>query len=128
MIGKYNYGTGRRKNAVARVFMKPGKGEIKVKSLEPVKEDIARMKKALAKANVTEGFMNSVSPGLMTARTFAHVCDVPVRLACNFCEYLRCPSASFSTRDTIPPLRSLHASYAVRCAPSHSWIASAQAR
>ena len=39
------------------------KGEIKVKSLEPVKEDIARMKTALAKANVTEGFMNSVSPG-----------------------------------------------------------------
>jgi len=39
------------------------KGEIKVKSLEPVKEDIARMKAALAKANVTEGFMNSVSPG-----------------------------------------------------------------
>jgi small subunit ribosomal protein S9 len=24
----YNYGTGRRKSAVARVFMKPGKGEI----------------------------------------------------------------------------------------------------
>jgi len=24
----YNYGTGRRKNAVARVFIKPGKGEI----------------------------------------------------------------------------------------------------
>src|ERR1700693_4047215 len=39
------------------------KGEIKVKSLEPVKEDIARMKKALAKSNVSEGFMNSVSPG-----------------------------------------------------------------
>ena len=30
MIGKYNYGTGRRKNAVARVFMKSGKGEITV--------------------------------------------------------------------------------------------------
>ena len=30
MIGKYNYGTGRRKNAVARVFMKPGKGDITV--------------------------------------------------------------------------------------------------
>jgi small subunit ribosomal protein S9 len=28
MVGKYHYGTGRRKNAVARVFMKPGKGEI----------------------------------------------------------------------------------------------------
>jgi small subunit ribosomal protein S9 len=26
----YNYGTGRRKSAVARVFMKPGKGEIVV--------------------------------------------------------------------------------------------------
>src|SRR5260221_6114860 len=30
MIGKYNYGTGRRKSAVARVFMKPGKGDIVV--------------------------------------------------------------------------------------------------
>ena len=30
MIGKYNYGTGRRKNAVARVFIKPGKGVITV--------------------------------------------------------------------------------------------------
>src|SRR5213595_473951 len=28
MIGKYNYGTGRRKSAVARVFIKPGKGDI----------------------------------------------------------------------------------------------------
>jgi small subunit ribosomal protein S9 len=26
MIGKYHYGTGRRKSAVARVFIKPGKG------------------------------------------------------------------------------------------------------
>ena len=30
MIGNYNYGTGRRKNAVARVFIKRGKGEIVV--------------------------------------------------------------------------------------------------
>jgi len=30
MIGKYNYGTGRRKNAVARVFIKSGKGQIVV--------------------------------------------------------------------------------------------------
>lgn len=28
MIGKYHYGTGRRKTSVARVFLKPGKGEI----------------------------------------------------------------------------------------------------
>ena len=28
MTTQYNYGTGRRKSAVARVFIKPGKGEI----------------------------------------------------------------------------------------------------
>ena len=28
MIGNYNYGTGRRKNAVARVFIKSGQGKI----------------------------------------------------------------------------------------------------
>ncbi|MFN9709359.1 MAG: 30S ribosomal protein S9, partial [Burkholderiales bacterium] len=30
MIGNWNYGTGRRKSAVARVFMKPGNGNIQV--------------------------------------------------------------------------------------------------
>ena len=30
MVGKYNYGTGRRKSSVARVFIKPGKGNIVV--------------------------------------------------------------------------------------------------
>ena len=30
MIGNYYYGTGRRKSSVARVFIKPGKGEIVV--------------------------------------------------------------------------------------------------
>ena len=30
MVGKYHYGTGRRKSAVARVFIKPGKGDIVV--------------------------------------------------------------------------------------------------
>jgi small subunit ribosomal protein S9 len=30
MIGDYYYGTGRRKSAVARVFMKPGKGKFQV--------------------------------------------------------------------------------------------------
>jgi 5-methyltetrahydropteroyltriglutamate--homocysteine methyltransferase len=39
------------------------KGPIKVKNLEPVKHDIARMKAALAKSGYTEGFMNAVSPG-----------------------------------------------------------------
>jgi small subunit ribosomal protein S9 len=30
MVGDYYYGTGRRKSAVARVFMKPGKGDFQV--------------------------------------------------------------------------------------------------
>jgi len=30
MIGQYYYGTGRRKSAVARVFIKPGKGDFTV--------------------------------------------------------------------------------------------------
>ena len=30
MIGKYYYGTGRRKSSVARVFIQPGKGAIVV--------------------------------------------------------------------------------------------------
>jgi small subunit ribosomal protein S9 len=30
MIGKYHYGTGRRKSSVARVFIKPGNGNIVV--------------------------------------------------------------------------------------------------
>jgi 5-methyltetrahydropteroyltriglutamate--homocysteine methyltransferase len=39
------------------------KGPIKVKTLEPLKQDIARFKDALSKAPVTAGFMNAVSPG-----------------------------------------------------------------
>jgi 5-methyltetrahydropteroyltriglutamate--homocysteine methyltransferase len=39
------------------------KGPIKVKDLEPLKADISRMKEALAKANVMEGFMTAASPG-----------------------------------------------------------------
>ena len=30
MVGDFYYGTGRRKSAVARVFIKPGKGEFVV--------------------------------------------------------------------------------------------------
>jgi small subunit ribosomal protein S9 len=37
----YNYGTGRRKSAVARVFMKPGKGNIVVND-KPVDEFFSR--------------------------------------------------------------------------------------
>ena len=39
------------------------KGPVRVKSLEPLRHDIARFQAALAQAKVTEAFMNSVSPG-----------------------------------------------------------------
>jgi 5-methyltetrahydropteroyltriglutamate--homocysteine methyltransferase len=42
------------------------KGPIKVKNLNPVEQDIAHMKEALAKVKVTEGFMNAVSPGTIS--------------------------------------------------------------
>ena len=41
MIGQYNYGTGRRKSAVARVFIKPGKGAIIVND-KPIDEYFGR--------------------------------------------------------------------------------------
>ena len=33
-VGNYNYGTGRRKDAVSRVFLKPGKGKIEVNGMD----------------------------------------------------------------------------------------------
>ncbi len=41
MVGDYYYGTGRRKNAVARVFIKPGKGSIVVNE-KPLDEYFSR--------------------------------------------------------------------------------------
>lgn len=41
MSTNYNYGTGRRKSAVARVFMKPGKGAITVND-KPVDDFFSR--------------------------------------------------------------------------------------
>ena len=41
MIGIYNYGTGRRKSSVARVFIKMGKGQIVVNG-KPVDDYFAR--------------------------------------------------------------------------------------
>lgn len=41
MSANYNYGTGRRKSAVARVFLKPGKGAITVNN-KPVDEYFSR--------------------------------------------------------------------------------------
>ena len=41
MLGKYYYGTGRRKSSVARVFIQPGKGAIVVND-KPVEEYFSR--------------------------------------------------------------------------------------
>ncbi|MBM3353064.1 MAG: 30S ribosomal protein S9 [Betaproteobacteria bacterium] len=41
MVGDYYYGTGRRKSAVARVFLKPGKGRFMVNG-KPVEEFFGR--------------------------------------------------------------------------------------
>ena len=37
MIGKYYYGTGRRKSSIARVFIQPGKGSIVINN-KPMEE------------------------------------------------------------------------------------------
>jgi small subunit ribosomal protein S9 len=42
MIGKYNYGTGRRKSSVARVFLKSGNGNIVVND-KPADEYLSRV-------------------------------------------------------------------------------------
>jgi small subunit ribosomal protein S9 len=41
MIGSYYYGTGRRKSAVARVFIKPGSGKIVIND-KPIEEYLSR--------------------------------------------------------------------------------------
>jgi len=52
-----------KQGASAKYLRPVCKGPIEVKNREPLREDIARMKDALARANVTEGFLNAVSPG-----------------------------------------------------------------
>jgi 5-methyltetrahydropteroyltriglutamate--homocysteine methyltransferase len=42
-------------------------GPVAVKDLEPLKADIGNMRAAMAASGVSEGFMNSASPGLITA-------------------------------------------------------------
>jgi 5-methyltetrahydropteroyltriglutamate--homocysteine methyltransferase len=42
-------------------------GPVEIKTLEPLHTDIANLKAAMARAGVTEAFMNSASPGLITA-------------------------------------------------------------
>src|SRR5699024_7045365 len=61
MIGEWNYGTGRRKRSVARVFLKKGTGQIIVNGL-PVDEYFARetgrmiVRKPLVLTELAEAF------------------------------------------------------------------------
>ena len=61
MIGEYNYGTGRRKTSVARVFIKKGKGDIVVNG-KPLDQYFARetgrmvVRQPLEVANVVGAF------------------------------------------------------------------------
>lgn len=61
MIGEFNYGTGRRKTAVARVFIKKGKGDIVVNG-KPIEQYFSRetgrmvARQALEVANVVGEF------------------------------------------------------------------------
>ena len=43
MIGNYNYGTGRRKSAVARVFIKSGSGKIVVNGKQQANIFLAKL-------------------------------------------------------------------------------------
>ncbi len=61
MIGKYYYGTGRRKSSIARVFIQPGKGTIIINN-KPMAEYFSRftsqmiMKQPLELTNNTSTF------------------------------------------------------------------------
>ena len=65
MIGEYNYGTGRRKSAVARVFIKPGKGRMIVND-KPVDEYFARETGRMVVRQPLE-LTNNVAPSTSTS-------------------------------------------------------------
>lgn len=64
MIGKYNYGTGRRKSSTARVFLKSGKGNIVVND-KPVDEYFSRVTSRMILRQPLELTNNSASFDIM---------------------------------------------------------------
>jgi small subunit ribosomal protein S9 len=60
MIGKYNYGTGRRKSSVARVFLKSGKGNIIIND-KPADEYFSRVTSRMILRQPLELTNNSAS-------------------------------------------------------------------
>ena len=80
MIGKYYYGTGRRKSSIARVFIQPGKGNIVVNN-KPVDEYFSRytsqmiLKQPLELTNNTASFDIKASEFLLILLSFDDNCS-----------------------------------------------------
>jgi small subunit ribosomal protein S9 len=64
MVGDYYYGTGRRKSAVARVFIKPGKGQFIVNG-KPVDEFFSRQTGRMIVRQALEATKNAASFDIM---------------------------------------------------------------
>jgi small subunit ribosomal protein S9 len=64
MVGDYYYGTGRRKSAVARVFIKPGKGKFIVNG-KPVDEFFSRQTGRMIVRQALEATKNAASFDIM---------------------------------------------------------------
>ena len=64
MVGDYYYGTGRRKSAVARVFLKPGKGQFIVNG-KPVDEFFSRQTGRMIVRQALEATKNAASFDIM---------------------------------------------------------------
>ena len=64
MVGDYYYGTGRRKSAVARVFLKPGKGRFIVNG-KPVDEFFSRQTGRMIVRQALEATKNAASFDIM---------------------------------------------------------------
>ncbi len=64
MVGDYYYGTGRRKSAVARVFLKPGKGQFVVNG-KPVDEFFSRQTGRMIVRQALEATKNTATFDIM---------------------------------------------------------------
>ena len=64
MVGDYYYGTGRRKSSVARVFLKPGKGQFIVNG-KPVDEFFSRETGRMIVRQALEATKNAASFDIM---------------------------------------------------------------
>ena len=68
MIGNYNYGTGRRKSSVARVFIKAGSGKIIVNDKPGGQQDHQRQRRQQGKGDQVGGEPDGHGEDCMPAR------------------------------------------------------------